>query len=218
MTALAFLYLTSSQNRGFFGKASRVLTNIINESKIHTRGASAKVIEINEKKVAIPTALHRGESVVIENHMEKMKPHEKQMVLKAERFNKVVIGQNPLMYEGWLWIMVIFTIIFSISSLAYVKRFKGIIFVAYFIMLVLSSSQIFRLGQLLSGMFSMSDLCDFWSYNDPNNQVPKKGKNFEIRKMQMTQLGLAEYFECYDPGFQKLARQQLLDISIAQVT
>jgi hypothetical protein len=116
--------------------------------------------------------------MVIQNHMEKMVPHEKAHKEKAEKFVKVVIGENPLRYEGYLWIMVVFTLIFGISSLAYVKRFKGINFVAYFIILVLCSNQILNLGNLLTGMFSMSDLCDFWSFHDPNNQVPKQGHDF----------------------------------------
>lgn len=148
---LAFTYATVTQNRKFFAIASRYLTESANKSIQDVKNFSLKVKKINDQKLVIPSALHRGETVVLIDQFSKINSHNKQLLKKVETFNKVIIDQSPLVAQGPLWNMVLYSIIFGISILAWFRKFKGVNFVAYFILIFVCSNQILVCGDILRG-------------------------------------------------------------------
>jgi hypothetical protein len=74
---------------------------------------------------------------------------------------------------------------------------------------------VFEMGSLIGDQYIFKDLCGFLATTDPGYQSSGNkllGKNFSDNRDL-----IVEYIHCYDFDFQKMVREQIVNMSVAQL-
>lgn len=61
------------------------------------------------------------------------------------------------------------------------------------------------------------ELCGYLTATDPNNKFPVTFFDRKNQQTLLTKIGMAQYFECFNPAFQKLVSMQIMDLNIAML-